>query len=133
MRQLMATKANGGSQADTVRVLQEWAQANNLSDLTDQQIQDAWVAQAQALGQDLVVKLRSSEQMAHVFAPKDVKDSSGSGSDSSTSPSKWRFATRCDRLHPIKLTQLKQEIRQTLKHSRIHQRSLKMQMSLVAA
>jgi hypothetical protein len=84
MRQLMATKANGGSQADTVRVLQEWAQANNLSDLTDQQIQDAWVAQAQALGQDLVVKLRSSEQMAHVFAPKDVNDSSGSGSDSST-------------------------------------------------
>jgi hypothetical protein len=85
MRQLMATKANGGSQADTVRVLQEWAQANNLSHLTDQQIQDAWVAQAQALGQDLVVKLRSSEQMAHVFAPKDVSDSSGSGSDSSTS------------------------------------------------
>jgi len=85
MRQLMATKANGGSQADTVRVLREWAQANNLSDLTDQQIEDAWVAQAQALGQDLVVKLRSSEQMAHVFAPKDVNDSIGSGSDSSTS------------------------------------------------
>ncbi|MEW6493621.1 MAG: DUF4157 domain-containing protein, partial [Cyanobacteriota bacterium] len=84
MHQLMATKANGGSPADTVRVLQEWAQANNLSHLTAQQIQDAWVAQAQTLGQNLVVKLRSSEQMAHVFAPKDVNESSGSGSDSST-------------------------------------------------
>ncbi len=82
MHQLMATKANKGSSADAIAVLREWAKDNSL---TDQEIQDAWVSQAQKLGQDLVVQLRSSEQMAHVFAPKDSSHS-GEGESSTSLP-----------------------------------------------
>ena len=50
-----------------MRELRAWAQDTNQSHLTDQQLMDAFIEQAQKIGQDLTGRLRAAELMAHSF------------------------------------------------------------------
>ncbi|MEM0978865.1 MAG: DUF4157 domain-containing protein [Cyanobacteria bacterium P01_H01_bin.58] len=67
---LMAAKHGDSPDADTLKALRKWGKQTNREDLSDQALQDAWVQEAQALAQEMVVKMRSAEQVAYVMRPK---------------------------------------------------------------
>jgi hypothetical protein len=60
---VVGAKHETDSAAATMREVRAWGEDNNLSHLSDQQLRDRWVREAQALGQELVVRLRTSEQI----------------------------------------------------------------------
>jgi predicted nucleotidyltransferase len=60
---VVGAKHETDSAAATMREVRAWAEDNNLFHLSDQQLRDRWVSEAQALGQQLVVRLRTSEQI----------------------------------------------------------------------
>lgn len=67
---LMAAKNGSAPDVDTLAALRKWGSQTNRSHLTDQELCDAWVQEAQNLGQGMVVKLRSAEQAAYAINPK---------------------------------------------------------------
>lgn len=74
---IVATKLDALSDAATLRELHTWAQDTGMTNLSDAQLLDRFVAEAQKLGTDISTRLRAAEMMDHVMenpgdiAPKD--------------------------------------------------------------
>jgi hypothetical protein len=70
---IVASKHEAAADAATLTELRTWAQDVGMTNVTDAQLIDRFVAEAQKLGNDITARLRAAEAMDHVFEyPGDI-------------------------------------------------------------
>lgn len=70
---IVASKHEAAADAATLTELRVWAQDVGMTNVTDAQLIDRFVAEAQKLGNDITARLRAAEAMDHVFEnPGDI-------------------------------------------------------------